>query len=103
MSLYQEMLQWQEELAALLQRGEELSLKVAELERQNASLQKRLAEEEYQGDGFDALASLYDEGFHICPGSFGQSRTEDCLFCLNFLRNKGNKQDDPIAETGTNR
>lgn len=91
MSLYQEMLQWQEELNALLRQGHELTQRVAELERQNASLQKRLVDEDYQGNGFEALTKLYEEGFHICPGNFGQGREEDCLFCLNFLLHKGKK------------
>ncbi|MDO4732867.1 MAG: initiation control protein YabA [Bacillota bacterium] len=91
MSLYQEIQQWQEALGTLLRQGEELCQKVAELEHQNANLQKRLVDENYQSNGFEALANLYDEGFHICPGSFGQSREEDCLFCLNFLLHKGKK------------
>ncbi len=92
MSLYQEWLEWQEELNDLLRRGDALTQRVGELERQNASLQQRLVDENYQGNGFDALASLYDDGFHICPGSFGQSREDDCLFCLNFLLHKGKKE-----------
>lgn len=92
MSLYQEMMQWQEELNDLLRRGDVLVRRVEELERQNTSLQKRLVDEDYQSNGFDALANLYDEGFHICPGSFGQAREEDCLFCLNFLLHKGKKE-----------
>ena len=91
MSLYQEMMQWQEKLNDLLRRGDELTRRVEELERQNTLLQKRLVDEGYQSNGFDALANLYDEGFHICPGSFGQAREEDCLFCLNFLLHKGKK------------
>lgn len=38
-----------------------------------------------EGESYENLGRIYNEGYHICSMAFGEPRGDDCLFCVAFL------------------
>ena len=68
----------------------DLKERVTRLEQETAPSPPRLRRQEsemikLQGEGYDQLGRIYNEGYHVCPVAYGEPRQDGCIFCIAFM------------------
>lgn len=76
----------------------ELILEVGDLKERITNLEKSMVKPDdtevivkipdsmsLEGESYENLGKLYNEGFHVCPMAYGQIRRGECLFCVAFM------------------
>lgn len=80
------------EIAAIVR---ELILEVGDMKERINALENQIGNEDegqvpypllLQGESYENLGRIYQNGFHVCPEAYGQPRQADCLFCIAFLQ-----------------